>query len=156
MTIRKATQEDIKQILEFIHGLAAYERQLDEVVATEEGLRYWIFERQKAFVLFCCEDDVPVGFALYFYNYSTWMGSCGLYVEDVFINEPYRGKGYGKALFKHIAGIAVAEGCKRMEWACLDWNENSIAFYKSLGAVPMDEWTIFRLTGDALVQLPKA
>ncbi len=150
MTIRQARREELPQVLAFIIELAKYENLEHEVVATIETMDRWLFVEQKATVLFCCEDEKPVGFALYFYNYSTWEGCCGLYIEDLFIQRAFRGKGYGKALIEHISAIAVEQGCTRVEWVCLDWNKMSIDFYKSLGAVPMDGWSTYRLTGDAL------
>lgn len=150
MTIRRATREELPQILAFIRELAVYENLVQEVVATIESMDRWLFVEQKATVLFCCEDEKPIGFALYFYNFSTWEGRCGLYIEDLFIQRPFRGKGYGKALIEHISSIAVAEGCARVEWVCLDWNKQSIDFYKRLGAVAMDGWSTYRLSGEAL------
>ena len=150
MHFRPATAADCALILSFIKGLAEYEKLSDQVVATEELLRQTIFEDHKANVIFVCEEKKEVGFALYFYNYSTFLGRPGLYLEDIFVLPEYRGRGYGKSLLQHLAGIAVKEGCGRMEWWCLDWNQPSIDFYKSLGAIPMDEWTVYRLTGDTL------
>ena len=150
MTIRPAEEKDCGIILEFIRGLAEYERMSDQVVATEELLREWIFEKKKAEVLFVCEGEKPVGFALFFHNFSTFLGRAGIYLEDLFVFPAYRGKGYGKALLKRLAQITVERGCGRLEWACLDWNKPSIDFYLSLGAVPMEEWTVYRLTGDTL------
>ncbi|MBR5268596.1 MAG: GNAT family N-acetyltransferase [Lachnospiraceae bacterium] len=148
--IRYATEKDVALILEFIRGIAEYEKMSDEVVATEELLQEWIFEKKKAEVIFAVEDGVEVGFALFFHNFSTFVGRAGLYLEDLFVKVEHRGKGYGKALLKELARIAVERGCGRMDWVCLDWNQPSIDFYRSLGAVPMDEWTIYRLTGDTL------
>ena len=148
--IRYATEKDAALILEFIRGIAEYEKMSDEVVATEELLQEWIFEKKKAEVIFAVEDGVEVGFALFFHNFSTFVGRAGLYLEDLFVKVEHRGKGYGKALLKELARIAVERGCGRMDWVCLDWNQPSIDFYRSLGAVPMDEWTIYRLTGDTL------
>lgn len=153
MTIRSATREELPQILSFIIELAAYEKLEQEVVATLQEMDRWLFVEKKATVLFCCEDEKPIGFALYFYNYSTWQGRCGLYIEDLYIQRPFRGKGYGKALIEHVCSLAVREGCARVEWVCLDWNKPSIDFYKRLGAFPMDEWSTYRLTGDALIRL---
>ena len=150
MTFRTATEQDCPLILRFIRGIAAYEKLLDEVVATEELLQEWIFGKQKAEVLFVCEDGKEVGFALFFHNFSTFMGRAGLYLEDIFVWPEYRGRGYGKALFRKVAGIAVERGCGRMEWVCLDWNKPSIDFYLSMEARPMDEWTIYRLAGKTL------
>ena len=127
----------------------------DQVVATEELLREWIFEKKKAEVLFACEGEKEVGFALFFHNFSTILGRAGIYLEDLFVLPEYRGKGYGKALLKKLAQITVERGCGRLEWACLDWNQPSIDFYRSLGAVPMDEWTTYRLTGDTLLEMTK-
>ncbi|MDT4762720.1 GNAT family N-acetyltransferase [Sphaerochaeta sp. PS] len=153
MTIRSATREELPQILSFIIELAAYEKLEQEVVATLQEMDRWLFVEKKATVLFCCEDEKPIGFALYFYNYSTWQGRCGLYIEDLYIQRPFRGKGYGKALIEHVCSLAVRQGCARVEWVCLDWNKPSIDFYKRLGAFPMDEWSTYRLTGDALIRL---
>ena len=151
--IRYATENDAALILSFIRGIAEYEKMLDEVVATEELLQEWIFEKKKAEVIFAVEDGVEVGFALFFHNFSTFVGRAGLYLEDIFVKMEHRGKGYGKALLKDLARIAVERGCGRMEWVCLDWNQPSIDFYRSLGAVPMDEWTIYRVAGDTLKAL---
>ena len=150
MSIREARRDELPKILEFIVELARYENLGQQVVASLESMDRWLFVEKKAIVLFCCEDGVPVGFALYFYNYSTWEGCCGLYIEDLYIKRQFRGKGYGKALIGHISTIAVEEGCARVEWVCLDWNKMSIDFYKGLGAVPMDGWSTYRLSGKAL------
>ena len=151
--IRYAEEKDAALILEFIRALAEYEKMSDEVVATEELLQEWVFEKKKAEVIFAVEDGVEVGFALFFHNFSTFVGRAGLYLEDVFVKVEHRGKGYGKALLKELARIAVERGCGRMEWVCLNWNQPSIDFYRSLGAVPMDEWTIYRVAGDTLKAL---
>ena len=153
LTFRNATEQDCGLILEFIRELAAYEKMLDDVVATEELLAQWIFQEHRAEVIFALEDDAEVGFALFFHNFSTFVGRAGLYLEDVFVKPAYRGRGYGKALLKKLAAIAVERGCGRFEWCCLDWNQPSIDFYRSLGAVPMEEWTIYRLAGNALQKL---
>ena len=150
MTVRPAEEKDCGIILEFIRGLAEYERMSDQVVATEELLREWIFEKKKAEVLIACEGEKPVGFALFFHNFSTFLGRAGIYLEDLFVFPEYRGRGYGRALLKRLAQITVERGCGRLEWACLDWNKPSIDFYLSLGAVPMEEWTVYRLTGDTV------
>lgn len=147
---RYAEPSDVSLILQFIKELAEYEEMADEVVATEELLEEWIFEKKKAEVIFAMEGDVEVGFALFFHNFSTFLGRAGIYLEDLYVKPEYRNKGYGKALLKKLAGIAVERGCGRLEWACLDWNKPSIDFYLSMGAVPMEEWTIYRLTGDTL------
>ena len=149
-TLRPATREDAGIILSFIRELAAYERMSDDVVATEELLCEWIFDKQKAEVIFALEDGVEVGFALFFHNFSTFLGRAGIYLEDLFVKEAYRGRGHGKALLCALARIARERGCGRLEWSCLDWNKPSIDFYLSLGAMPLEEWTIYRLTGDAL------
>ena len=155
MEFRFANEEDCGLILSFIRHLAAYEKMSDQVVATEELLREWIFEKKKAVVLFVCEGEKEVGFALFFHNFSTFLGRAGIYLEDLFVLPEYRGKGYGKALLKKMAQITVDRGCGRLEWACLDWNQPSIDFYRSFGAVPMDEWTFYRLTGDTLLEMAK-
>ena len=153
MTIRFATENDCALILHFIRDLAEYEKMADQVVASEELLREWIFEKQKAEVLFVCEEGKELGFALFFHNFSTFLGRAGIYLEDLFVLPEYRGKGYGKALLKKLAQIAVERGCGRLEWSCLDWNSPSIDFYRSLGAIPMDDWTTYRLTGETLKKL---
>ena len=149
-TIRYARETDVPQILNFIKQLAIYENMLDDVVATEDLLREWIFEKQKAEVLLAEEDGIPVGFALFFHNFSTFLGRAGIYLEDLFVMPEHRGKGYGKALLRRLAQITMERGCGRLEWSCLDWNKPSIDFYLSLDAIPMDQWTVYRLTGDTL------
>ena len=151
MKIRFATEADCGLILDFIRRLAAYEKLTEQVIATEELLREWIFAKKKAEVLFACEGDKEVGFALFFHNFSTFLGCAGIYLEDLFVLPEYRKKGYGKALLTRLAQIAIERGCGRLEWSCLDWNRPSIDFYRSLGATPMDDWTNYRLTGDTLV-----
>ena len=153
MKFRYAIKEDCGLILSFIHQLADYEKMSDQVVATEELLREWIFEKQKAEVLFVCDGDYEAGFALFFHNYSTFLGRAGIYLEDLFVLPEYRNKGYGKALLKKLAQITVERGCGRLEWACLDWNKPSIDFYLSLGAVPMEDWTTYRLSGETLEKM---
>jgi GNAT superfamily N-acetyltransferase len=153
LTFRFADERDCALILQFIKGLADYEKMSDQVVATEALLREWIFEKKKAEVIFACADGREVGFALLFHNFSTFLGRAGIYLEDLFVLPEQRGKGYGKALLKQLARITVERGCGRLEWACLDWNRPSIDFYLSLGAVPMDEWTTYRVTGETLQQL---
>lgn len=147
---RLATEQDAALILDFIKGLAAYEKMSEQVVATEDLLREWIFEKQKAEVLFAMENGKEVGFALFFHNFSTFLGRAGIYLEDLFVLPEYRGRGHGKALIRELARMTVERGCGRLEWCCLDWNRPSIDFYLSLGAQPMDEWTTYRLTGDKL------
>ena len=129
---------------------------LDQVVATEELLQQWIFEEQKAEVIFALENEEEVVFALFFHNFSTFLGRSGLYLEDLFVWPEHRGKGYGKALLRQLAVIAVERGCGRLEWVCLDWNQPSIDFYKSLGAEPQSDWTIYRLTGATLTALAES
>ena len=155
MKFRFAEESDCRLVLSFIKGLADYEKLSDQVVATEELPREWIFEKRKAEVLFVCDDSKEVGFALFFHNFSTFLGRAGLYLEDLFVLPEYRGKGYGKALLKKLAQITAERGCGRLEWACLDWNQPSIDFYRSLGALPMDEWTTYRLTGDTLQEMAR-
>lgn len=130
--------------------MAIYEKLQNEVVATEDILYEWIFEKHKAEVIFVLDEGKEVGFALFFHNFSTFLGRSGLYLEDLYVLPQYRGKGYGKGLLSHLASIAVERGCGRMEWVCLNWNQPSIDFYRSLGAVPMNDWTIYRLTGKTL------
>ena len=156
MNYRYATVQDVPLILQFIRRLAEYEHMADEVVATEALLQEWIFEKQKAEVIFALEDGKEVGFALFFHNFSTFLGRAGIYLEDLFVMPEHRGKGYGKGLIQTLARIAVERGCGRLEWWCLDWNTPSIEFYRSLGAVPMDEWTVFRITGNTLLELGDA
>ncbi len=155
MTFKKATKSDAKKILAFINALAEYENMSNDVIATEELLTEWIFEKEKAEVIFAVIDDKEIGFALFFHNFSTFLGRAGIYLEDLFVLPEYRGKGYGKALLKEIARIAVSRNCGRLEWSCLDWNQPSIDFYLSLEAKKMDEWTIYRLTGETLHKMAK-
>ena len=150
MEIRYAERKDTAIILNFIKDLAMYENMLDQVVATEELLGEWLFDKKAAEVIFAVEDGKEVGFALFFHNFSTFLGRAGIYLEDLFVLPEYRGKGYGKGLLRKLAQIALERGCGRLEWACLDWNKPSIDFYLSLGAQPMDEWTTYRLTGETL------
>jgi len=154
LQIREATEADVHVILWFIRQLAEYERLTHEAVMTEEALRESLFgSRRSAEVLLAYYDDKPVGFAVFFHNFSTFLGKPGLYLEDLFVIPEMRGKGFGKALLLRLAKIACDRNCGRFEWAVLDWNKPSIEFYKKLGAIPMDEWTIFRVTGDALKRL---
>lgn len=150
---RKATEADAALVLEFIKGIATYENMLDEVVNTEEMIKEIVFGKGNAEVIFVLEGEKEVGFALFFHNYSTFVGKSGIHLEDLFVWPEYRGKGYGKALFLEVARIAKERGCGRMEWTCLDWNTPSINFYLSMGAIPMDEWTIYRLTADQIDNL---
>lgn len=157
VTIRAATAADVPTILELITDLAIYERMLDQVVATPEGLTEALFgERPHAECVLAERDGSAVGFALFFHNFSTFLARRGLYLEDLFVRPEHRGCGAGKALLVHLARLAVERGCGRFEWSVLDWNEPAIGFYRSLGAVPMDEWTVFRLTGDALNKLAES
>ena len=153
ISFRPAVPEDCPLILNFIKALAEYEKMSDQVVATEELLKEWIFEKGKAEVIFPVVDGEKVGFALFFHNFSTFLGRAGIYLEDLFIKPEHRGKGYGKATLQELGRIALERGCGRLEWACLDWNRPSIDFYLSLDAKPMDEWTVYRLTGDSLKSL---
>ena len=151
VSIRPAVPGDEQIILSFIRALADYEHMSDQVVATPELLREWIFEKKKAEVVFALAEGREVGFALFFHNFSTFLGRAGIYLEDLFVLPQERGKGYGEALLKHLAHLAVERGCGRLEWACLDWNTPSIDFYtKRMHAVPMDQWTVYRLTGETL------
>lgn len=150
---RNAQRNDVGLILQFIRELADYEKMLSEVVADEATLEEWIFDKQKAEVIFALEGEKEVGFALYFHNFSTFLGRAGIYLEDLYVKPEYRGKGYGKAILKKLASIAVERGCGRLEWWCLDWNKPSIDFYRSLGAEPMDDWTVYRIAGEALTNL---
>jgi len=156
MTFRFATEQDVPLILQFIRGLAEYEQMLDLVVADEATLADQLFHKGNAEVIFALEGEKEVGFALFFHNFSTFLGRAGLYLEDLYVLPEYRGKGYGKGLLKQLAAIAVERGCGRMEWWCLDWNQPSIEVYRALGAQPMDEWTVYRLTGDTLKNLAEA
>ncbi|MBR2502921.1 MAG: GNAT family N-acetyltransferase [Oscillospiraceae bacterium] len=150
---RAAQEKDTALILQFIRELAEYEKLLDEVVATEELLKEWIFDKKKAEVIFVLEDGVEAGFALFFHNFSTFLGRSGIYLEDLYVKPEYRGKGYGKALLKKLAQTAVERGCGRLEWWCLDWNRPGIDFYLSLWAQPMEDWTVYRIAGDTLTEL---
>jgi GNAT superfamily N-acetyltransferase len=154
--IRSATQSDVPIILSFIKKLADYERLSHEVIATEESLRQTLFGPQpiaEVAIGYCKEE--PVGFVLFFHNYSTFLGRAGIYIEDLFVDEAYRKRGFGRALLLHVARLAKERGCGRVEWSVLDWNEPAINFYKNLGAVPMSEWTIFRVTGESLERLAR-
>ena len=155
MEFRFANEKDCGLVLSFIRQLAEYEKMSDQVVATKELLQEWIFEKKKAEVLFVCDREKEVGFALFFHNFSTFLGRAGIYLEDLFVLPEYRGMGYGKALLKKLARITVERKCGRLEWSCLDWNQPSIDFYRSLGAVSMDEWTTYRLTGVTLLEMAK-
>ena len=153
LTFRFAVEQDTPLILNFIKELADYEHMLDQVVADEATLADQLFQKKNAEVLFALENGREVGFALYFHNFSTFLGRSGVYLEDLFVLPEHRGKGYGKAILQKLASIAVERGCGRLEWWCLDWNKPSIDFYLSLGAEPMSGWTVYRLTGDTLKNL---
>jgi GNAT superfamily N-acetyltransferase len=150
LSFRYAEEKDSALICEFIRALADYENLLDQVVATEALIKDWVFKKKKAEVIFALVEGKEVGFALYFHNFSTFAGKAGLYIEDLYVKPEFRGQGYGKALLKKLAQIAVGYGCGRMEWVCLDWNQPSIDVYLSLGAKPMDEWTVYRLSEEHL------
>ena len=152
---RAAVREDVPLILTFIRELADYEGMLDEVVADEATLEEWLFDRRAAEVVFALEEGREVGFALFFHNFSTFLGRSGVYLEDLYVRPEHRGKGYGKALLKWLARIALERGCGRLEWWCLDWNRPSIDFYLSMGAEPMSDWTVYRVAGEALSELAR-
>ena len=153
--IRRAVPGDETLILDFIRELADYEGMLDEVVADEATLEEWLFDRRAAEVVFALEEGREVGFALFFHNFSTFLGRSGVYLEDLYGRPEHRGKGYGKALLKRLARIALERGCGRLEWWCLDWNRPSIDFYLSMGAEPMSDWTVYRVAGEALAELAR-
>ncbi|CUN71353.1 GNAT family N-acetyltransferase [Clostridium disporicum] len=152
-TLRETSENDLSLILGFIKEIAEYEKLSHAVDATEESLKKYVFEKRRAEVLIVEKDENPIGYVVYFYNFSTFTGTSGLYLEDVFIRSEYRGMGLGKEIFKILGKLAREEGCKRMEWVCLNWNEPSKKFYKGLGAISMDEWTTFRLTEDYIRKL---
>lgn len=152
-SIRFATEEDVPLILQFIKDLAEYEELLHEVVATEEVLKESLFVKKQAEVVIGEENGVPVGFALFFHNFSTFLGKANLYLEDLFVIPSSRGKGYGKRLLSFLGKIAIDRGCGRLDWWCLDWNTTSIEFYQEMGAIAMDNWTVYRMQGDALKAL---
>jgi GNAT superfamily N-acetyltransferase len=153
--IRQANESDVNLILQFIRGLGEYEKLSHEVVATEDSLRKTLFQQKMAEVVIGEYKGIPVGFALFFHNYSTFLGQAGIYLEDLFINPDMRGKGFGKSMLKYLANLAIERDCGRLEWACLDWNEPSICFYKGLGAKALDDWTVYRVTGETLKELAK-
>lgn len=156
-SIRPARVSDVPIILQLIRDLATYERAPNEVTATQEQLVDVLFcEKPAAEVLLAFENETPAGFAVFFHNFSTWLGRAGIYLEDLFVKPEHRGKGYGRALLVDLAKIARERGCGRMEWAVLDWNEPAIEFYRTLGAKPMDEWTVFRLTRDGIAKLAES
>lgn len=150
-----AERKDVRLIMTFLRALAEYEDMIDQFVVTEDILEDQLFDKDMGKVMFVMEDGKEVGFAFYFSTFSTFLGRPGLHLEDLFVLPEYRGKGYGKALLSKLAQIANDSGCGRMEWTCLDWNQSSIDFYRSIGAVSLDEWTMFRLTGDELKKFGK-
>jgi GNAT superfamily N-acetyltransferase len=152
---RYATQEDVPLVLKFIKELADYEGMLDQVVATEELLQEWMFKKGKAEVIIGEFEGKPIGFALFFHNFSTFLGRAGIYLEDLYVTPEARGKGFGKAFLKELAKIAIERGCGRLEWWCIDWNKPSIDFYIAMGAEPMTDWTVYRVAGDDLENLAK-
>jgi len=152
-TIEPIARDEIKYLMEMIYELAEYEHLEDEFVGTEENFAYSLFEEQSAYALLAKLDGTPIGYAVYFKNFSTFFGKAGIYLEDLYIKPAYRGKGYGKALFTHVGRIAKDNGYPRYEWSCLDWNEPSREFYRRMGAVRMEDWTVHRLTGEALEKL---
>lgn len=152
-TFRTAIREDVPLIYQMICDLALYENLLNEVVCDEATLEDWLFERHRAEVIFAMVEDKEAGFALFFHNFSTFLGRSGLYLEDLYVMPDYRHQGIGTAMFKELARIALARECGRMEWWCLDWNQASINFYKGLGAEAMEDWTVYRLSGDTLHRL---
>jgi GNAT superfamily N-acetyltransferase len=155
--IRDATISDVPMVLQLIRDLATYERAPNDVIATEQGLQEVLFgEQPSAKVVMIFESEEAVGFAAYFFNFSTWLGRPGLYLEDLFVKPETRGRGYGRALLIHLAKIARDHGCGRMEWAVLDWNEPAIQFYRKLGAIPLEDWTVFRLTHNGINRLAES
>lgn len=155
INIRNANESDTNTILQFIKELAEYEKMSKDVTATEELLKENLFVKKLAEVIIAEEDNIPVGFALFFHNFSTFLGKGGIYLEDLYVKPNMRNKGIGKILLKYLANLALERDCGRLEWSCLDWNEPSIAFYKERGAIPMDEWTVYRVTGENLLNLTK-
>jgi GNAT superfamily N-acetyltransferase len=154
LSITSASEQDVPRILTFIRALAEYERLADAVVATEEGLRRSLFgPRPYAECVIARLNGEPAGFALFFHNFSTFLAQPGIYLEDLFVNPEFRGRGVGRALLRHLARLTRERNCGRLEWSVLDWNESAIGFYKSIGATPLDDWTIFRLRGEALTRL---
>lgn len=152
-SFRSAERRDVPLILRYIRELARYEKLEEEVVATEEILEEWLFDKEKAEVIFAVVEGKEVGFALFFHNFSTFLGRAGIYLEDLYVEPAHRGQGIGTALLRELARIAVARGCGRLEWWCLDWNTPSIEFYRSLGAEAMDDWTVYRISGETLGKL---
>lgn len=152
-SFRSAERRDVPLILRYIRELARYEKLEEEVIATEEILEEWLFDKEKAEVIFAVVEGKEVGFALFFHNFSTFLGRAGIYLEDLYVEPAHRGQGIGTALLRELARIAVARGCGRLEWWCLDWNSPSIEFYRSLGAEAMEDWTVYRISGETLGKL---
>lgn len=152
-SFRSVERQDVPLILRYIRELARYEKLEEEVVATEEILEEWLFDKEKAEVIFAVVEGKEVGFALFFHNFSTFLGRAGIYLEDLYVEPAHRGQGIGTALLRELSRIAVARGCGRLEWWCLDWNTPSIEFYRSLGAEAMDDWTVYRISGETLSKL---
>ena len=152
-TIEPITRDEIKVLMDMIYELAEYEHLEHEVVGTEEDFAYSLFEEKSAYAVLAKLDGAPIGYAVYFKNFSTFFGRSGIYLEDLYIRPAYRGCGYGKELFSYVGRIAKDNGCPRYEWSCLDWNEPSRQFYAGMGAVRMEDWTVHRLTGEALEKL---
>ena len=150
---KKAVRDDLPLILSFIKELAEYQHLEDQMVATEKSLEKWLFEECSADVIFCIHDGIAVGFAVYYQTFSTLLGKCGIHLEDLYVKPEYRRRGFGRAILRKLAQITRDQGFERLEWCCLDWNESSIAFYLSIGATPMSEWTTYRLSGDALKEV---
>ena len=155
ISFRYAERKDVGLILSFIMELAKYEKMEKEVIATADLLEEWLFDQQKAEVIFAVVEEKEIGFALFFHNFSTFLGKAGIYLEDLYVIPEFRGHGYGKAILKKLAKKAVERGCGRLEWWCLDWNKPSIDFYLSLGAEPMEDWTVYRIAGNTLEKLAK-
>lgn len=152
-SFRSAERRDVPLILRYIRELARYEKLEEEVVATEEILEEWLFDKEKAEVIIAVVEGKEVGFALFFHNFSTFLGRAGIYLEDLYVEPAHRGQGIGTALLRELARIAVSRGCGRLEWWCLDWNKPSIEFYRSLGAEAMEDWTVYRISGETLSKL---
>ena len=150
LIFKKAVRDDIPLILSFIKELAAYQHLEDQMVATEESLERWMFDEGRADVIFCICDDAEVGFAVYYKTFSTLLGKCSIHLEDLYVKPEYRRRGFGRAMLRKLAKITRDQGFERLEWCCLNWNESSIAFYLSIGATPMEDWTTYRLSGDSL------
>ena len=156
VTFRKAVRDDLSLIYSFIKELAEYQHLEDQMIATEESLEKWLFEENRADVIFCVYEGLEVGFAVYYRTFSTLLGKCGIHLEDLYVKPEYRRHGFGRAILRKLAQITRDQGFERLEWCCLNWNESSIAFYLSIGATPMSEWTTYRLTGDALTRVIKS